>query len=65
MNNALIATAKDIVAEKVSQGHTLTQVAEWIAKDLGTDVARLICADIAIDMGMIETAKGLANAVNK
>ena len=62
---ALINTLKETAIEKMNQGATAQQVADWIAADMGTDVARLIFADIALDNGNKEAAKGLVANVTK
>jgi len=62
---ALINTLKETAIEKMNQGATAQQVADWIAADMGTDVARLIFADIALDNGNETAAKGLFANVTK
>lgn len=61
----MIEIMKEIAREKMQDGATAMQVAEWIAADLGTDVARLVFAAIALDQGNTEAAKGLIANVTK
>ena len=62
---AIIDTMKQIATEKINNGASASQVAEQIASEMGTDVARLIFADIALDNGNKEAAKGLVANVTK
>lgn len=61
----MIEIMKKIACEKMLEGATAMQVAEWIAKDLGTDVARLVFAAIALDQGNEAAARGLVANVTK
>jgi len=55
--NILTKTVKETAKQMMYAGYTGTQVATAIGSKFGNSFARLIMADIALDLGMVEQTK--------